>query len=150
MTNYFCAISGFPLKILKSELQNITCSVYSFTRFKDWIFIQQIIFLSEKSNQQQKSVRKNLLLFCISYILNRNSFFISFRQSADINCLQILMTMMNNDPIITYDHTKEESSFRSHYFKKSIFGRKNTMLLFFAEELLILGFMAYLVYLVFV
>jgi len=60
------------------------------------------------------------------------------------------MTMMNNDPIITYDHTKEENSFRSHYFKKSFFGRKNTMLLFFAEELLILGFMAYLVYLVFV
>ena len=60
------------------------------------------------------------------------------------------MTMMNNDPIITYDHTQEESNFRSRYFKKSLFGKKNTMLLFFAEGVLILGFLAYLVYLVFV
>jgi hypothetical protein len=58
--------------------------------------------------------------------------------------------MMNNDPVITYDHTQEEQSFKSRYFRKSLFGKHHTLLLFFAEEMLILAFMAYLVYLVFV
>ncbi|HNR48923.1 MAG TPA: hypothetical protein PKN14_06710 [Bacteroidia bacterium] len=58
--------------------------------------------------------------------------------------------MMNNDPVITYDHTQEERSLKAKYFRKSLFGKYQPMLMFFAEELLILGFMAYLVYLVFV
>lgn len=58
--------------------------------------------------------------------------------------------MQNNDPIITYNHMTEESGLRAKYFKKSTFNKNQSMLLFFAEEMLILGFLSYLVYLVFV
>ena len=58
--------------------------------------------------------------------------------------------MQSNDPVITYNHMAEEPGLKAKYFRKEPLNKNQSMLLFFAEEMLILGFLAYLVYLVFV
>ncbi len=57
--------------------------------------------------------------------------------------------MVKNDPVITFDHMRDEPSTTEKYFKKSSVD-KNHVALFFAEEMFILGMLSALIYLMFV
>jgi hypothetical protein len=56
--------------------------------------------------------------------------------------------MQNTDPVITYDHMKEEPSLSNKYFRKSLSFKNQQVLLFFVEEVLIVSLLAAMIYFV--
>jgi hypothetical protein len=57
--------------------------------------------------------------------------------------------MVKNDPVITYDHMNEEPLKSEKYFRKDS-ANNYQVVLFFAEEMFILGMLSALIYLVFI
>ncbi len=52
-----------------------------------------------------------------------------------------------SDPVITYNHMQEENMVRVKYFKKGMFSKNQTTLLFILEEALIVTFLGAMIYL---
>lgn len=52
-----------------------------------------------------------------------------------------------SDPIITYNHMKEETAISGKYFRKTLSFKTQQTLLFIGEELLVITFLAAMIYL---